>query len=306
MVDVSIVVISYNTRKLLRECLRSIEGTLQQIDGEAIVVDNASADGSPDMVAAEFPSCRLIANTDNVGFACACNQGITEATGRFLLLLNSDAFISAQALQVLIDFMNRIPRAGICGPQLLFEDGKWQRSFGRIESPLHAFLAATGVVSLVRLFDMIRWQMKGPRRPRQVEYVDGACMYIRRAAFEDIGPLDDRFFFFVEDMDYCLRARRKGWQVYYVPASQVVHLRGQSASSKDLIYSERLKRRSLRTFITEHYGPKSWKRYLRWSRWNFRVRHFCCRIVSSCKLVSAERCDRYRAAAAVYSEPDQI
>ncbi len=223
----SVVVVSWNTRELLRDCLGSLYAATH-LASEVIVVDNGSSDGTLGMLAVDFPDVRVIRNETNRGFAAANNQGIAIALGRYLLLLNSDTVVHADALDRLVAFMEVHPEAGACGPQLLNPDGSLQRS-GRAFPTLFQ-----GVVALVPMPLALRRALAEPIEKRdynQVAIVDevmGSALLLRRAAIEQVGRLDEHFFFLGEDVDLCWRLSKGGWKIYYVPQAVVTHLGGGS------------------------------------------------------------------------------
>ncbi len=221
---VSVVVVSWNTKGLLRECLASTLVAAAELGRgvEVIVVDNASRDGSADMVASEFPSVRIIRNTGNAGFGAATNQGLRESRGRYLLLLNPDTKASAGFLRVLVDFLDRNPAAGAAGPLIFGKDGEMQVS---------CFPLPTVVRELWRLYHLdavyalasYPMTLAGSDAPQQVESVQGSCMLLRRDALEQVGLLDERFFIYTEEIDLCRRLVDGGWQIFWVPQANIVH-----------------------------------------------------------------------------------
>lgn len=227
--DLSIIVVSYNTRELLADCLRSIAASTQYLAHEVIVVDNASQDASAEMVAAEFPEVRLISNDDNRGFAAANNQAIAVARGEYVLLLNSDARLRQGALQDMVSHLATHPRTAVVGGQLFNTDGTFQSSYFDFPGWSSELLLLTGLA---------RW-VKGPTFPshkqadsttaRSVDWVSGALFMVRRAAIDEIGLLDERYFMYAEEMDWCLRMHQNGWGVDYLPEAQAVHVTSASA-----------------------------------------------------------------------------
>ncbi|EFK08107.1 glycosyltransferase, group 2 family protein [delta proteobacterium NaphS2] len=291
---ITIIIVSYNSRKVLKKCLTKLEQVQKEITAEIILVDNNSHDGSPEMVAASFPKVRLIRNSENLGFAAANNQGIKNSSGESILLLNSDAFLETKAAKTMLQFMERNPDVGICGPQLLYEDATWQRSFGLCINAHTAFLDAIGWTSLQHIWRRITWPYsKHFLKPREVEYVDGACMLIQRELVREIGSLDESFLFFCEDVEFCLRARRAGWKVMYIPASQVVHLRGGSSSKEGMYKVAYLKFQALNQFIVNEYGEDEWQRYLSWIRFHFRNRKWLARAGKQLGIFSKDAISRY-------------
>lgn len=301
---VGIVIVSYNTRGALERCLDAVVHSSSSLATTVIVVDNASTDGSVRLASA-YESVTVISNPENVGFARASNQGIRAALADgvdAVLLLNSDAFLAQDSLWQLVSFMLATPDAGICGPQLVFESGAWQRSYGRTPSPWSALLDAVGVTSLGRLAAAGLWAIRPSLvRPRAVAYVDGACMLLRRSLLDEIGLLDEHFFFYLEDVDLCLRARERGWKVYYVPQSRVVHLRGESSARRDVVLAARLKAQGLARFLRTRYGARAQRCYFRVAQTSFRARYHAARALAALRLVPCGRELVYKAHADAFS-----
>ncbi|MGH2522048.1 MAG: glycosyltransferase family 2 protein [Anaerolineales bacterium] len=237
MVDVSVIVVSYNTRELLAESLRSAFTAHDDLSVEIWVVDNASMDGSPEIVAAQFPDVRLIRNPQNTGFAAANNQALRAASGRFLMLLNSDAALLPGCLAVLRAAFVEHEGLGICGPCLLNPDGSLQPSWGDFPTPKVEFLFQSFLYKL--------WPTRFPygrrvhvllrpayRRFQWVDWVTGAALMLRREVFEKIGGLPADVFMYGEDLEYCARARQAGFRVAYVPAARARHHQ-QKSSRRD-------------------------------------------------------------------------
>ena len=256
---VSVVVISYNTKDLLKQCIGSIPAGLagnMRLAYEIIVVDNASTDGSVEMVEHKFPMAGLIQNRDNKGYAYAVNKGIESTTGDYILVLNSDIILPSGCVLPMVEYMELNPKTAIVGPQLIHPDGKWQRSYGRTPSIVKAFLDAffvsfveDRVKSLAR-----RLGFKLDTKPKSVGYVDGAATLVRRKVFDEIGLFDERFFFYAEDADLCLRSRKAGWNVMFVPQNRIIHVRGASSMAKEQIpFYIQLAKANLQ-FIKKHYG----------------------------------------------------
>jgi hypothetical protein len=229
--DVSVIVVNWNLKEFLEGCLDSIEAFRGSLDVEVIVVDNASADGSQQMVKSRFPGVKLIENSDNAGFSRANNQAIDLAAGRYFFLLNNDALLFEHSLPRLVEFMDSHPRVGICGPRVVNEDMTLQiRSKGRYPSVGtalgHFFLPA----SLQQHGQRPRgfYEFKDDLQSRPVDWVSGCALMARREAVAQVGMLDADVFMYCEDVDWCYRMRRAGWQVYYVPAATVLHYMGRS------------------------------------------------------------------------------
>lgn len=228
--DASIVVVSYNTRELLSLCLESIVNTVIGPSYEVIVVDNASADGSPEAVAQYFPWVRLIRNQDNRGFAAANNQGILASRGRCVLLLNSDAVLLPDAVHRMLAFMDSHPEVGIVGGKLLNPDGSFQSSYADFPNLLGEILLLTGLSRFFLFSTYPSYPEAASREPRRVDWVGGAFIMARREAVEVVGLLDEDYFMYAEEMDWCYRMTRSGWVVFYLPQAQAIHHLGSSSS----------------------------------------------------------------------------
>lgn len=256
MIDLSIVIVNWNTCQILADCLDSIEATAKSLAFEVIVVDNGSTDGSQAMLGARFPHVRLIQNQDNVGFARANNQAVAVSNGRYVLLLNSDALLLAQAIQAMFDLAEAKSRAGIVGTQLLNPDGSFQASHTPFPNHWQEFLILSGVGRMLHG----RWYPShGPEEdkgPQIVDYVEGACLLVRREAYEDVGGLDEGYFMYAEEVDWCYAMRKKGWQVWYQPAAKVMHLGGGSSQGRRTQREADLYRSRVR-FFRKHYGDRA-------------------------------------------------
>lgn len=231
MTDLSIVVVSWNSRPYLRGCLLSIPAGAGGLSHEVFVVDNGSRDGSAELVRAEFPGVCLIANRENRGFAAANNQGLRLASGRYALLLNPDTVVQEGALARLAAFMDSSPDAGACGPLLLNEDGSVQHAARRFPTYGSA-LGGRTVLGRLGLFRSAyeRVKMRGERfeSPLEVDQPSGACLFLRGEALERVGLLDEGYFIFFEEVDLCRRIRDAGYRIWLRPEARVVHLGGRS------------------------------------------------------------------------------
>ncbi len=232
--NLSVIIVSWNVRPLLRRCLSSvIEGCAR--DGlacEIIVVDNNSTDGSADMVRQDFPGVQLITSDSNLGFTKGNNVGVARSHGRYILLLNPDAEVTKDALSAMVAHMDTHNDLGALGPKLLFPDGRAQPSRRRFPTMATAFLESTvlqqwsthnRVLSHYYVLD------RSEDEEQDVDWVIGACLLIRRQAWEQVGPLDEAFFMYSEELDWCHRAKLAGWRVAYLPSAVVIHHEGQSS-----------------------------------------------------------------------------
>lgn len=228
--DLSIVIINWNTRDMLRDCLQTVFDGLGALKAEVIVVDNASTDGSVGMIEAEFPQAVLIANAKNCGFAAANNQGFAIAKGRHVLLLNSDTLVLGETLPAMVAWMDAHPAAGVMGPRVLNRDGSMQVSATGFPT-LGRLVAQTLGLTRLSAFDGYRMERWDRRSERQVEVISGCCMLVRGAALQKVGPLDDAFFFYGEETDWCRRFAKAGWEVVFAPVGEIVHFGGGSVRS---------------------------------------------------------------------------
>jgi GT2 family glycosyltransferase len=264
--DLSIIVVSFNTRDLLRACLASIPPATAGLRCETIVVDNASGDGSAEMTAADFPEVVLIRNAENRGFAAANNQALAISRGRYALLLNSDAALLTDTVPALVRFMEAHPRCGLVGGQLLNPDGSFQASYADFPTLGGELLLMTTLARLCRPASYPSYPAEQSQQPRAVDWVFGACMLARRAAIDQVGGLDEDYFMYTEETDWCYRLRRAGWTVNYLPAAKVVHWSGQSANRVPEQKRSRLYR-SKWLFMRKHYGPLTALAFRQAVRW---------------------------------------
>ena len=230
---VSVILVSYNTREMTLRCLSALFDGLaaDRVSAEVLLVDNASADGTAAAVRAARPAVRVIESKTNRGFAGGNNRALSEATGRYLLLLNTDAFVEAGAVAALVAYLDQHPRTAAVGPRLLNADASLQRSCYRFPTPAHAWSQNLWLAGLVGtdhpLGDFRRWPHD---TARSVDWVIGAAMLVRRTAYEQVGGLDERFFMYAEETDWQWRMRTAGWDVGFTPDARVVHLGGGSGT----------------------------------------------------------------------------
>jgi len=221
----SICIVNWNTSDLLKDCLNSIYGDSQAAEWEVLVVDNASTDDSVEMVRNCFPQVGLVASPDNLGFAGGNNLALKRARGYYLLILNSDTRVQAGGLGALIDFMELHAGAGAAGPRMVKRDGSLQLSCGLTPSLGSEFVNKLLLHKLFPFFKLGNWNHA---QIRDVGWVTGACLLVRREVVEQVGSLDPGMFMFYEDLEWCMRIRKAGWKIFYFPFCQVLHLGGQS------------------------------------------------------------------------------
>ena len=268
MIDLSIVIVSYNVRDLLAQCVESVFSNQYAVfrkrlntehcslNTEVLVVDNASADGSAAMVREQFPSVCLIENVENRGFAAANNQGFERTHGRYILMLNPDTAVRPGALETLVKFMDEHPRAGACGGKLVYGDGSLQHSafgFPTLPQIFLDFFPINWRVTNSRLNGRYprEWYARG--EPFEVDHLLGADLLVRREAAEQVGWLDAKFFIYCEEIDWCMRIKRAGWQIWCVPQAEIVHHEAQSTRQfRDRMFVELWRAR--KRLFEKHYS----------------------------------------------------
>lgn len=228
--DLSIVILSWNVRDLLRACLNSLP--LAQSNIEVTVVDAASDDGSAEMVRAEFPGVKVIASPENLGYARGNNLGLRAATGRYVLILNPDTEVMGDALAQMLAYMEANPRVGVLGPQVLYPDHTLQSTRRRFPSLAVAVFESTWLQPLAprRLLDRYYARDLPDDAISDVDWVVGAALVVRREACEQVGGFDEGFFMYSEELDWCRRMRAAGWQVVYFPPARIVHHAAKSSA----------------------------------------------------------------------------
>lgn len=258
--DLTLVIVSFQVRDLLKSCLESILDSGSALTLQILVVDNASSDGTPDLIRRDFPQIDLIANGENAGFAKANNQGLAESAGRYVMLLNPDTLVPRSqptAFEKLVEFMDRRPGAGACGPLLRYADGSLQHSAFRFPSLAQVY---------IDLFPT-NWRLRNsplngryPARryeagkPFRVDHPLGAAFMVRRSAADAVGFLDDSFFIYAEEIDWALRLCRSGWEIWCVPSAEIIHLEAKSTRQfRDKMFVELWNAR-LHLF-RKHYSP---------------------------------------------------
>ena len=230
----SICILTLQARDYLQACLRSINENPPAHVYEIIIVDNHSSDGTIEMLESEFPAVDLIKNSENLGFTAPMNQALRRARGEYLLLLNPDTIVHAHAFDRLVDFLETHPDVGICGPQVLNTDGSLQQPCRRGESRpwavLSYFLGLSKMFPRSKFFGEYLMNYMDEDETHLVAGVSGSCMLIRRQVIDQMGYLDERYFAYQEDADYCFQARKAGWKIYYFPQAQITHFGGQGGS----------------------------------------------------------------------------
>lgn len=287
--DLSIVILSWNVRALLRACLLSLplgqtiperpergaEGALlsdsrrtkaagHHPNIEVIVVDAASSDGSAEMVRAEFPGVKLVESDENLGYTRGNNLGLRAATGRYVLILNPDTEVVGDALSQILAYMDAHPRVGVLGPQLLYPDGDIQSTRRRFPSLATGFFESTWFQPLAprRLLDHYFARDLPDDQIAEVDWVVGAALLVRRETYEQVGGFDESFFMYSEEMDWCRRMKTAGWQVVYFPPARIVHHEAKSSAQVPAATHIRFNSSKVRYF-RKYHGPLA-AEALRW------------------------------------------
>ena len=261
-----VVIVSWNTLELTRQCLTTTYADLERwaIDNEVWVVDNASSDGSPAMIRDEFPQVRLIENTENVGFARANNQVLREAVGSHYLLLNTDTIVHEGAFKTMLDYMAAHPEATAVGPRLIYANGTIQKSFTRLPTLWGEFCynLVFHFFPFGRLFKALfgwdRTDLAAITEPREAAVLSAACLMLRREALDKVGVLGEGYFLFSEENDYFIRMKREGLRSFYVPEARITHLVGASRKRSGEINSAANFLRSRIIFFRRFYPNKVW------------------------------------------------
>lgn len=255
--DLSVIIVNWNVRDLLRGCLRSLYDGPQGVTFEIFVVNNDSTDGSPEMMRREFPHVHLIQNVKNLGFARANNQAMKLSQGRYLLLLNPDTLILHDAVTKMVRFMDDHSEVGALGPKILTGEGQIDfRCARRFPSLGSELWEKTGLAARFPNNRLLGRHLMGDwdhEDCREVELLTGACLVVRREVIDQVGPLDEDFFLYGEDVDWCYRIKRAGWKIFYYPDAAIIHLGGQSSAPVQVeLDMEAL--RSMNLFFRKDYG----------------------------------------------------
>jgi GT2 family glycosyltransferase len=262
----SIIIVTYNSTAEIDACLGSLVQHPPSIDHEIVVIDNASHDGTAAAIRSRWHGVRVIDAGANVGFARANNVGIQQTSGSLILLLNPDTSIPAGALDTLVAALDARPDVAVAGPRLVDADGGAELSFGRMLSPIAELRQKVLVVGGRRRGSIAAYVESITRKPQEVDWVSGACLLVRRTDAEAVGLMDERFFMYAEDVDFCASIRARGRRVLFCPAAEIVHLRGRSRATAS-VATARAYRRSQLAFYQKHHPG-----WVPWLRWYLKVR----------------------------------
>jgi len=251
--SIEVVVVTRNSAGDIGACVESIVA-----EAVPIIVDNASTDSTLEMVRSRCPEAKTIATGENLGYGKAMNLGFKETRGDFVILSNPDVVFLEGSIRQMVEFLEKNPKVGITGPQQMFPDRSWQRSYGELPGIWPGIKDAVGITTLQKGVRKILWPRRVDRRPKEVPYVDGAVLAVRREAFLEMGGFDEEFFFYSDESDLCARLKKAGWGVVLLPFAEVIHVRGASSTKVDR--SERFVRymvKSQSLLASKHLAP--WK-----------------------------------------------
>jgi hypothetical protein len=263
--DLSIIILNYKTKGLVKQCIKNVKNTTANLNYEIIVVDNGSNDGCEKMVKENFPEIEFIATGKNLGFATGNNFGLKKAQGKYIMLLNPDITILNNSIEKMVDFMEKNPQVGLAGPKLVNPDGNYQISCRTWQTPKLILYRRTplGRFSFAKkALDQHLMVDFDHQTNLPVDWVMGACMLVRSSALEQVGLLDERFFFYVEDMDWCRRFWQNNFQVYYLAEAEMIHLyeRASALDNSSFLSFNKMTRRHIISFIkyfTKYLGIKN-------------------------------------------------
>lgn len=260
--DIQVVIVNFNTKDLLSGCLDSIANQDKALLSKTTVVDNASTDGSLQLLEKSYPQVSSIANKQNEGFAKAVNKVLKKNRSKFVLVLNADTILHDKSIENILDFMKRCPQAGAVGPLLLNPDGSNQPSGRRfpsfMDASMHAFLGAFAPGNrFTRRYKMLDWDRKNKK---EVDWISGAAICLRAEAVSEIGFFDEQYFMYVEDMDLCYRLWENGWKVFLLPEAKVTHYIGQSSKQISTQMLKEFEKSIYRFFLKQN--AHSWKRFM--------------------------------------------
>lgn len=259
MIDLSIIIVNYNTKQLTLNCLKSVYESITAYSYEVILIDNASRDDSVSVIQEQFPQVRLIPNNENLGFAKANNQGMRIAEGRYVLLLNSDTVIEPDTLGIMIRFMDDDPTVGASGCKVLLPDGSLDKACRRgFPTPLATLYYVSKLSKLFPKHPKINAYHREDLDPNESYPIDclvGAFMMVRREAIKNVGLLDEKFFMYFEDTDWCYRLKEAGWTNYYYPKTTILHYKRASSRNKPMRITYEF-HRAMALFYNKHYRSK--------------------------------------------------
>lgn len=259
---VDVVIVTYNSKATIEECLDSLLAS----DGVKIritVVDNASKDGTDVLVEQKSPPVTLLRNRKNVGYSRAVNRGVRNVNSDFVIIANADVVFDHDTVHKLTGYLSRDSETGVVGPQQVFPDGRWQRSYGNVIGVGDSIKNAIGITSFHNWTRRLAWPRRVDAHPKQVGYIDGAVMAIRKNVYDSVGGFDEDFFFYGEEADFCFRLKKAGWNVVFLPSAQIIHMRGGSSTKVERLTDKysKLQVDSKLLFVRKHRSRRKCQLY---------------------------------------------
>lgn len=257
MIKLSIIIVNFNVKAFLQNCLLSVRKALEKIPSEIIVVDNASDDGSVEIIKKNFPDVKIIELSENLGFSKANNIGLKIAKGEYICLLNPDTIVEEDTLNTMIRFMESHPEAGMAGCKILNPDGTFQLACRRsFPTPWVAFTKIFGLSALFpksKLFARYNLTYLDENQTYEVDAISGSFMFLRKDVYEKVGGLDESFFMYGEDLDWCFRIKKAGFKIYYVHSTKIIHFKGESTKRSNIDEVKHFYN-AMRLFVRKHFS----------------------------------------------------
>lgn len=225
--DMNVLIVTYNSRAFIETCIDSLFNS-EEVSIKITVIDNASTDGTVELIEEKYPSVKILKNIENMGYAYAVNKGVASAAGDFFVVANADVVFHRDTVYQIVEYLITHRDVGAVGTQQVFPDGKWQRSYGNVPGIVDSIKNLTGITSIHNWVRRLTWPRKIDSCPKEVGYIDGAAMAIRKEAYDSVKGFDEKFFFYGEEADFCFRLKKSGWKVVFLPAALLTHIRGGS------------------------------------------------------------------------------
>ena len=278
--NIDVIIITYNSKPFISACIDSLLSS-HNVCSRITVVDNASTDGTVELIEEKYPSVKVLGSTENMGYAWAVNKGVASADGDFFLVANADVVFHSDTICQLVEYLMTHRDVGVVGPQQVFPDGKWQRSYGNVPGIGDSVRNLVGITSFHNWVRRSAWPRRIDRYPKEVGYIDGAAMAIRKKAYRFAGGFDENFFFYGEEADFCFRLRKSGWRVVFLPSALLTHIRGGSSRRADAKTEKylRLHVNSKLILFEKHYPRWQLHLYAQLERMHARKMALACQVI---------------------------
>jgi len=264
--EIAVLIITYNSKAFIEDCIDSLLNS-EDRHIRITVIDNASTDGTPELVGDKYPSVMVLRNPENIGYAGAVNRGLANSKGDFFVVANADVVFCNGAVHQMVDYLASHHNAGVVGAQQVFPDGRWQRSYGGVPGIWDSARNLVGITSLHNWIRRLAWP-GSIDHPKEVGYIDGAAMAIRKEAYQSVGGFDEDFFFYAEEADFCFRLKKSGWGIIFLPSARITHIRGGSSVRADIVTEKylRLHVDSKLLLFKKHYPRRQLYLYIQMER----------------------------------------